>query len=191
MDFRDLVKKRRSYRAFDTAPVSEEQIRAIIEAGCWAPSPLNLQPWEFMVVTDPALKSQVSAVAGEAVQKVIDGDGPGWVKKYGLAFLEEAPVVLVVLYDASKGGLGVFFDQKHGALQAASACVQNMMLAAEDRGLGSLWFTFFSPDRLGSVLGIPDHLEIAGVIPIGKPKGPAKAPPRKDPKVHRDRYRSA
>jgi len=188
MDFKDLVRERRSHRAFDTAPVSEEQIRAVIEAGCWAPSPLNLQPWEFIVITDPEQKSQIGATAREAVQRVIDGDGPGWVKKYGLDFLTEAPVLVVVLDDASKGGLGFFFDQKLGALQAASACIQNMMLAAADMGFGSLWFTFFSPERLRPILGIPDHLEIAGLIPIGKPMGPAKAPPRKEPKIYWERH---
>jgi nitroreductase len=99
-------------------------------------------------------------------------------------------VFIVVVFDPSKGGLGVFFNQPHGALQAVSACVQNMMLAAADQGLGSLWFTFFDPADLQSVLNIPENLEIAGVIPIGKPKGEMKAPPRKEPVVHKDRYTS-
>ncbi len=73
-------------------------------------------------------------------------------------------------------------------MQAVSACIQNMMLAAANHGLGSLWFTFFAPERMQSILNVPDNLEIAGLLPIGTPNEEAKAPPRKEAVVHRDRY---
>ncbi len=63
-----------------------------------------------------------------------------------------------------------------------------MMLAAAEYGLGTLWFTWFDPKEMQSVLNIPDNLELAAVIPIGKPKGEIKAPPRKDPMVHREQF---
>ena len=107
---------------------------------------------------------------------------------YGVDFLEEAAVLIVVVVNPSRGGLGSFFGQKHGAIQAASACVQNMLLACADMGLGALWFTFFRPEKLRAILNIPEKLEIAGVIPIGTPKEPTKTPPRKEPKIHRNRY---
>ncbi len=188
MEFKDLVKTRRSCRAFESASVSEEMLTAILDAGRWAPNPLNLQPWEFIIVTDPEIKSQIRRVAEEARQEVIDKGGPGWVTKYGMGFLEEAPVLIAVVFDPSRSGLGSFFDQSYGALQAASACVQNMMLATADMGLGSLWCTFFRPEKLQALLNVPDNLEIAGVVPIGKPKGPVEPPPRKDLKIHRQRY---
>jgi nitroreductase len=65
-----------------------------------------------------------------------------------------------------------------------------MMLAAADQGLGTLWFTFFDPSKLQTLLNIPEKFEIAGLIPIGKPTEEAKAPPRKDPVVHQNRYSS-
>jgi nitroreductase len=84
--------------------------------------------------------------------------------------------------------LGDFFNQKYGAVQAVSACVQNMMLAAAEYGLGTLFFTWFDPQKMQAALNIPDHLEIAAIIPIGKPKGEIKAPPRKEPKVHQQKF---
>jgi nitroreductase len=51
-----------------------------------------------------------------------------------------------------------------------------------------LWFTFFAPQKVQSILNVPENLEIAGVLPIGKPREEAKAPPRKEPVVHKDRY---
>jgi nitroreductase len=191
MEFKDLVKTRRSCRSFEDSSISDEILTAILDAGKWAPSPLNLQPWNFIIITDPGIKAQIRKVAEDAKQEVIDKGGPGWVVKYGMGYLEEAPVLVVVVVDPSRSGLGQFFDQGYGAIQAASACVQNMMLAAADMGLGSLWCTFFRPEKLQSLLNIPENLEVAGVLPIGKPREPIEAPPRKDPTIHRERYDSA
>jgi 5,6-dimethylbenzimidazole synthase len=188
MEFKDLVKTRRSCRSFEASSVSEEQLASILDAGRQAPSPLNLQPWEFIIVTDTGMKAQIRKAAEDAKQEVIDKGGPGWVAKYEMGFLEEAPVLVVVVFDPSRGGLGGFFDQKYGAIQAASACVQNMMLAAADMGLGSLWFTFVRPEKLQGLLNTPENLEIAAVVPIGRSKEALEAPPRKDPKVHHQRY---
>ena len=188
MEFKDLVKNRRSCRGFLSEVVSAEQLEFILEAARWAPSPLNLQPWEFIIINDPQIKAQVRKVAEDAKQEVIDKNGPGWASKYGMGFLEEAALLVVVVVDSSRGGLGSYFGQKYGAIQAASACVQNMLFACTDMGLGALWFTFFRPEKLRPVLNIPEKLEIAGIIPIGRPKEPTKAPPRNDPIIHENRY---
>ena len=188
MEFKELVKARRSCRAFDSAAVTEEQLTFILEAGQWAPSPLNLQPFEFIVITDENIKAQVKRIGEEARQAVIDNGGPRWAAKYDMTYIAEAPVLITIIVDPAKGGLGGFFNQKYGAMQAAASCIQNMMLAASDLGLESLWFTFFAPEKLQAALDIPQNLEIAGVLPIGKPKEPIKAPPRKEPKIHHQRY---
>jgi nitroreductase len=110
------------------------------------------------------------------------------VNKYDVGYIAEAPALIVFVLDPSKAGLGAFFGQKDGAMLAASACIQNIMLAATELGLETLWFTFFRPEALTSLLGVPEKRDIAGVIPIGKPKEEPKAPPRKDPIVHQQRY---
>jgi len=191
MEFKEVVKARRSCRSFESTEIPESTITASLEAGNWAPSPLNQQPWEFLVITDPASKAEVRKVAETARQKVTASGGPGWVSKYGLDFIEEAPVLLAVLFDPSQGGLGKFFGQNLGAISAAAACVQNIMLAAADMGLGTLWFTFFNPEEMRVSLGVPETLEVAGVLPVGKVKGTIKAPPRKSPKIHRESYSRA
>jgi len=188
MEFKDLVKKRRSCRSYKSVPVSDDQIREILDSACWAPSPLNQQPWEFIVVRDKEIKSKIREIAESAKQEVISADGPKWVKGYNMAFLEDAPVLIVVLVDPSRSGLGRYFGQRYGAIQAASACIQNMMLASADMGLGTLWFTFFNPDRLRPILNIPQKLEIAGIVPLGIPEGEIKAPPRKEPKIYNNLY---
>lgn len=188
MEFKEVVKSRRSCRIFEPDPVPEDQLSAIMEAGQWAPSPMNALPWEYIIITDAEVKSQIRKVSEAAKQAVLDGGGPGFAAKYDMSFLEDAPVVIAVVFDPAKKGLGDFFNQKYGALQAVSACVQNMMLAAAEYGLGTLFFTWFDPEKMQTVLNIPDNLEIAAIIPIGKPKGEIKAPPRKEPKVHQQRF---
>jgi 5,6-dimethylbenzimidazole synthase len=191
MEFSELFKKRRSCRGFDKTPVSKGHIDAIIEAAQWAPSPLNMQPFQFITVTDATLKAQIQTVGLEAKQTVLDNNGPGWVEKYPMGFVADAPLIVVVLYNPEKGGLGNYFGMPHGALQAASAAIQNLMLKAKELGLDSLWFTFFNPASLRPVLDIPENLDIAGTILIGKPAMTSKSPGRKTPIVHEEKFTTA
>lgn len=184
----DVLQGRRSVRAFTDAPVSDETVGELIAAATWAPSPLHLQPWSFVVVRGDEAKGKIKAVCEAAKQAVIDAGGPDWVHKYGFGFLDQAPVIIVAFSNPKKGGLGAYFNQPVGALQGTSAAVQNLMLAAAEKGLGSLWLTFFDPTAMARALGAPEGLEVAGVIPLGVPAGEVKAPPRKAAKVFKEAY---
>ena len=188
MEFQEVLRGRRSVRAFSDAPVSPETVSALIEAATWAPSPLHLQPWSFVVVRGDEAKAKIKARCEQAKQAVIEADGPDWVQKYSFDFLDQAPVLVVVFSNPKKGGLGAYFNQPMGALQGTSAAVQSLMLAAAEQGLGSLWLTFFDPVAMAQALGAPEGLEVAGVIPLGVPAGEVKAPPRKAAKVFSEAY---
>lgn len=188
MQLKEALSARRSVRAFESTPLSQEQIEALLTAATWAPSPLNLQPWQFLLISQDQGKARVKEVAQEAVGRVLEAGGPGWVKKYGLDFLTQAPLLIVVLSDPNKGGLGGYFNQSQGALVGSAAAVQNLMLTAAEMGLGTLWFTFFDPQAMKAALAVPAELDIVGLIPVGVPAEEAKAPPRKPPKVHRELY---
>ena len=58
MDLFTAIKERRSCRSFLSDPIEEAVLEKIIEAGTWAPSPMNAQPWEFIVVTGPEMKGE-------------------------------------------------------------------------------------------------------------------------------------
>ena len=190
MEFREVLTARRSCRAFLPQGVDEQDLAYLLEALSWAPSPLNQQPWQVVVIDQPEAKARVKEVCQQALQRVIEAGGPGWVRKYGLEFLDQAPVLLAVLYDPRRGGLGSYFGQPHGALMAAAAGIQNLMLAATEWGLGTLWLTFFDPQQMRQALGVPPELEIAGVIPVGRPQGEIPTPPRRPVKVHCQRYQA-
>jgi hypothetical protein len=92
MEFQEVIRARRSCRSFDPSAVAQEQLSAILDAGQWAPSPLNLQPWEFIVITDPEKKMRIREAGEEARQSVVDSDGPGWVNKYRLCSIRPKAV---------------------------------------------------------------------------------------------------
>ena len=105
MEFQDLVKSRRSCRSFGKSMLSETQLLDILDIGRWAPSPLNLQPWEFIIVNDSKVKSQIRKVAEDAKREVSDKNGPKWAAGYSIDSLEDAAVLIVVVANPDRGGL--------------------------------------------------------------------------------------
>ena len=143
----EAIRKRRSIREYSDAPVETETRLAIVEAGMWAPSGLNNQPWRFVTVRD-------SAVREELAQQT----------HYGHIVRAAAALIVVYLnkddmYDAVK-------DQ-----QAAGACIQNMLLAAEALGLGGVWLGQILKNKaaVNRILGLGDNLDLMAVIALGHP----------------------
>jgi len=141
------IYQRRSIRTFTTEPVSRDLLHEIIRAGTWAPSGLNHQPWRFVVVTDPAIRTDL---AKETNYSHIVLAAPALVAVY----LDEAS-----MYDAVKDH------------QAAGACIENMLLAAEALGLGAVWLgqILKNKENVRRILGLPEGLDLMAVIAIGHP----------------------
>src|SRR3712207_5313510 len=75
MDFFEIVRGRRSVRAFSPQPLAREQIEAVLEAARWAPSPHGRQPWRFVVVESPEAKLRLAAAMGEEWRRQLALDG--------------------------------------------------------------------------------------------------------------------
>ena len=110
MDAIEALKTRRAVRAYTSAPVPREIIEDIIDCGRLAATAINIQPWEFVVVTSPLVRRSIAHTTD-----------------YG-KFIAEAPVCVVVLCQ----------DTKY-YLEDGSAATENIMLAARAHGLGSCW----------------------------------------------------
>ena len=102
-------------RKFTPEPVSDELIEKILEAGRWAPSGLNNQPWRFAVIRDAGLRQAISELTH--------------YPKIVLA----AQVLIAVFLDTEKS----YHREKD--IQAIGACLQNMLLEAHSLGLGAVW----------------------------------------------------
>lgn len=150
------IHRRRSIRTFTAEAVDRESLHEIIKAGIWAPSGLNNQPWRFVIVTDPALRSKLAQ------------------ETHYSHIVVAAPALVVVYLDRD-----VMYDEIKDH-QAAGACIENMLLAAEALGLGAVWLGQILKNRenVRLLLKLPEGLELMAVIAIGHPD-------RRDQQSHR------
>ncbi|RLB44129.1 MAG: nitroreductase [Deltaproteobacteria bacterium] len=181
MDVFEAIKGRRSCRSFLEESIPEETIIKIIEAGTWAPSPLNAQPWEFIVIEDQTTKEKIFEEAERCRNWGLETSGWKWLGKYRVDFLKSAPVLIAVVGDPKKTGLDAFLEEGNVGYQyACAAAIQNMHLAAHALGLGTLWFTLYDKKNMRAILEIPPEKNPVSILCLGKPAGETPASPRKD-----------
>ncbi|MCY1720077.1 nitroreductase family protein [Prolixibacteraceae bacterium Z1-6] len=172
--FWEVIKNRRSVRAFQPDPVPEEDIRKMIDAARMAPTSGNQQPWKFLVITDP---KKIEALKTEKLKeteayfrdsKKLSGD----TLKEKLAQTEEmlskgylsAPALIVVLTDNKSTYPG--YNHWDGPLAAGY-----LMLAARALGYGTVFITdSFSEELTKRVFQIPDQYTRVCITPVGVPK---------------------
>ena len=183
MDVFTAIKERRSCRNFLPEPVSEDTIEKILEAAIWAPSPLNLQPWEFIVVTKKEVKEKLFSEAERCRKWALEKSGWKWLESYQVDFVQSAPVIVAVIGNPKKSGVDMFLEEGGvGYQHGCAAAIQNMHLAAHALGLSSLWFTFFDKKAMREILGIdPEKMPLA-LVCLGKAGGEIPQTPRKDVK---------
>ena len=180
MDLFSAIETRTSCRQFTGDSVEREIIERILAAGTRAPSPLNAQPWQFIVITDEARKKAVYEEAERCRAWAVEQSGWKWMSKYQMDFLLQAPVLVAVVGDPKKSGMDAFQeDGPVGYLLACAAAVQNMLLAAHALDLGSLWFTLYDKGYMRKILDIPEDKTPMSIVCIGKPGAPQKPVPRK------------
>jgi 5,6-dimethylbenzimidazole synthase len=183
MDVFTAIQERRSCRKFLPEPIGEELIEKIIEAATWAPSPLNMQPWEFIVITSHTVKDQIYAESIRCKAWALEESGWKWIGGYKVDFLKSTPVIIAVIGDPKKSGVDMFMEGGPSGYQhACAAAIQNMLLVAHALGLGTLWFTFFDKKPMREILGIDEKKTPVALVCLGKPDGKPTAMPRKDVK---------
>jgi nitroreductase len=174
MDTLEAIRTRRSVRKFSDAPVEPEKLQAVLEAARQAPSWSNLQCWRFIVVTDSAVKEEIGNLS--FVESFF---GPkGYKSNPAQKALANAPVVIVACADP--GQSGEIRGQQYYLADMGIASA-NLMLAAHDLGLGTVFVGVFDEERLGELLRIPPELRIVGLFPLGYPLEPGKGGPSRKP----------
>lgn len=143
----NIIFKRRSIRRFENKPVEPEKLDRILRAGMQAPSAHNLQPWEFLVLTEQDKRDAVSKMSPWA----------GMVAK--------APVTIIVVGNQKNPEMLKFLPQDLGA------CTQNILLQITEEGLGGCWMGFYpDEERVNSVreyFNIPQDRIPFSVIALG------------------------
>jgi nitroreductase len=152
------MRRRRVCRSFTSQPVGEHELRVLLEAARWAPSAGNRRINKFLVVRDPEKIKLVRQVA------------PGML---GL------PTALIVICTdtrrAAEEGVKLDQDERNTWIDVGAAA-QNVMLAAQNLGLGSCPLTSFSVEGVRVILELPDHLVPDYIVQLGH-RAQAPSPP--------------
>jgi nitroreductase len=163
MDAIDALKTRRSVRSYQPHPIPRQVLADLVDCGRLAASAINIQPWEFVVVTS---REGLEAVAG--------------LTDHG-RFIAQAAACIAVLSRETK-----YY------LEDGSAATQNILLAAHAHGLGACWVAGDKKPYAGAVckqLGAPDGLRLISLIAIGYPaEQPTKEKRPLEDVLHWEKY---
>ena len=168
MDFYEVITKRRTVRKFK-GPATEAQLMRILAAGTKAPSGMNRQRWEFIVVDDPALIEKI------AERKYVLNRGN---KPRGEEVPPEVEKAAQAQKDSFANGSHVAVYYKEGGRDEAWMCLENMSLAAVPEGLGAKisFFRAGAEKDIDKILQVPPGYELACVLSIGVPAMEPPAP---------------
>lgn len=190
MEFIDVIRGRRSVRAFRPEPLSREQIETVLEAARWAPSPHGRQPWRFVVVESAAGKQRLADAMGEEWRRqlALDGQDARVIEtrfRKSHVRIVGAPVVIVPCLYLEE--LDSYPDPERQAaettmaVQSLGCAVQNMLLAAYAQGFDGGWMCapLFCQPTVRAALDLPPALHPHALIPLGYPaQDPLRRPRR-------------
>ena len=180
---------RRSIRKFLDKPISQEDIMDIIQNGAKAPSSKNRQPWKYIVIQGNAKAEMLrifrQGIEREENERALLPQSRQHIPaaKYTVDIMEEAPTIIFVVNSLGEGISSELTPEEHiyeiCNIQSISASIQNMLLAATEKGIGSLWICdiYFAYSELCEWLNSDGQLIAA--IAFGYPNEFPKERPRK------------
>lgn len=143
------ILERRSYRVYKDLSVPDDVLENLLKAGMYAPSAMNSQPWEFLVMKDSEKK--------EAVSKLVSY----W------SMLKHAPLGILVMANTN----GYRASTKEFFVQDCSASSENILLAAQAQGLGGVWLGLYPKmdkvQKIREIYNIPEHIIPFSLLSIG------------------------
>ena len=181
LTYEELLKNRRSIRNYQDKKISSEVLQEILNDTCQAPSAMNWQPWEFIVIQDQKLMERISDESKSNLLREMENDPDSERKKYekmlreGSNVFYNAPCLVII---AGKNESEFF--QRDCALAAAY-----FMFAATERNLGTCWIGFgekIVDFGLKKEIGLPEDREIVATLIVGYPQEIPVAIPRQ-PKI--------
>lgn len=182
MNTLEAIAARRSIRKFQDTPIEAEKLQAILMAGIQAPSGKNKQPWRFILVKEDKRAEMVDVMRQGIVKIKAQGDDTG-SSEWSAQVMEQAPVTVFVF---NPEGLSPWHEHSVDQMiwdvvdiQSTGAAIQNMLLAAQDLGLGSLWIcdVFVAYEELCQWLG--EKGEMIAAVSFGYAAESPAARPRR------------
>ena len=168
MELKNVIMERRSIRSFNEKPVEKELLEELLQAGIYAPTAGNIQPWAFFCITDPKCIKNIRIVS------------PG--------MLGNPKSIICICSDRKKTFKNAGTSGKTLALMDCAMAAQNIMLRAFDLGLGTCVIRSFNQEAARELLGAPEHLKPELLITIGYPVSLPSAPERSKRVIFWERY---
>ena len=168
----EAIYKRRDVRHFIPKPVDPEKLGRVLDAAHHAGSVGYMQPWNFLVITDPEVKKKISLnfkTANEEAAQKFSGDQKKLYNSLKLEGIQDAAVNICVTCDRTRFGPNVLGRNTVFETDLFSTCcaVQNLWLAARAEGLAVGWVSILSNDQLKEDLDIPDHIQPVAYLCVG------------------------
>lgn len=210
-DLLEAIMTTRAIRRYTDEPVTDDEIATCLRAAVQAPNNGNIQPWQFLVITDPDTKRAVADVYRKSYDRFEaaynkmapaprndkDAEHRDRMKRasrYLADTIGEAPAMVAFLMPMIDLTMQdeegpVFIGTTHASVFPA---VQNFILAARALGIGTAFTTVYRvhEDDVRSILGVPESFEIVALVPMGRPRGKFGIAPRRPAEqvTHWNRY---
>jgi nitroreductase len=158
MEFSELIKTRYSVRAYKPDPVEDEKLQKVLEAARLAPTAVNRQPFQLIVIHTKGREEELNRI-------------------YGRDWFVQPPLVIAIcgvpdLAWSRRDGMNYYTVD-------VTIAMDHLILAATDLGLGTCWIGAFDPDAAREVLGLPDTVEPIAFTPLGYPADEPREKKRK------------
>jgi nitroreductase len=148
MDFQELIRVRRSIRAYRPTPIDDDVLQRVLDAARVAPTACNLQPFQLVVITDPEVRARFKDV-------------------YSRDWLWQAPAIVAGCVEPAKAWKRS--DGFNSALVDMAIVMDHIILAATEEGLGTCWICAFDEGKAKQILGVPESARIVAMTPLGIP----------------------
>lgn len=175
----ELIKKRRTTRAYKPEQIKDEELNQILEAGIWAPSGHNMQPWHFVVIQNQDVINELNTDVKEILKNYRLEEFRKWGNNEKFNIFYNALTVILVMYD----------EKGLTPIQDISAASQNMLLMSESLGVGACWNGMVSigfaneeiAKKYTEKLNLPKEHKVNHAIILGYPKTEGlRGPQRKE-----------
>jgi nitroreductase len=196
----DAIMTTRAIRRYTTEPVTDGEIEVCLRAAVQAPNNGNIQPWQFLVITDTDTKRAVGEVYRQSYDRFENAynkmappprneadaahrERMKRASRYLADTIGEAPAMVAFLMPkidlTMRDDDGpIFIGTTHASVFPA---VQNFILAARAQGIGTAFTTVYRvhEDEVRGILGVPEVFEIVALVPMGRPRGKFGVAPRR------------
>jgi nitroreductase len=190
MELKDAIENRTSIRNFLPDAIPMKDLEEMVHLAACAPSVNNYQPWKFIAITNKKVMNDMADIISERInaipsnESIVAQNVKSQVEWYA-TFFKDAPVVMAVTMETYETILEKGVDISHEEInrmrnypdiQSAGAAIQNLLLAAVDKGYGACWMSapMIACQEISAILDLKKEYKLIAFVALGKPLIPPK-----------------